>query len=102
MKDWARKFYHSKQWLKVRKLAIIRSDRLCERCPMPGYMVHHIIPLTPDNINDPNITLNLDNLEYLCHDCHNEEHLECNGTIDGLRFTPEGEIIKRKKGRDNE
>ena len=30
--------------------------------------------LTPENILDPSVTLNFDNLEFLCHDCHNREH----------------------------
>ena len=30
--------------------------------------------ITPGNISNPNITLNLDNLEYVCEDCHNKEH----------------------------
>lgn len=40
----------------------------------PGYIVHHKEYITPGNISNPNITLNLDNLEYVCEDCHNKEH----------------------------
>lgn len=52
---------------------------MCERCKArgiykPGYIVHHKEYITPGNINNPNITLNLDNLEYVCEDCHNKEH----------------------------
>ena len=39
-----------------------------------GDTVHHKIHLTPKNINDPNITLNWDNLMLLCRDCHAEVH----------------------------
>jgi len=102
MKAWAKRFYHSKQWLRVRKLAILRANGLCERCERPGYIVHHIIELTPDNVTDPMIALNTDNLEYVCLDCHNAEHMESNGTIDGLMFDVNGDIIKRKKGRDDD
>lgn len=37
-------------------------------------MVHHKIHLTRDNISDPQISLNPDNLESLCDDCHKLEH----------------------------
>ena len=43
-------------------------------CGAIGEEVHHKVPLTADNINDVNITLNPDNLIYLCKDCHNKEH----------------------------
>lgn len=36
--------------------------------------MHHKKHLTPKNINDPEITLNWDNLELLCLDCHQKEH----------------------------
>ncbi len=35
---------------------------------------HHKTELTEDNTNDPNISLNPDNVEIICHDCHNKEH----------------------------
>ena len=40
----------------------------------PAEEVHHIIKLTPANIDDPEISLNLDNLVSLCHDCHAKRH----------------------------
>jgi hypothetical protein len=46
----------------------------CERCGAAANVVHHKIYITPLNINDPDITLNFDNLEALCHNCHNKEH----------------------------
>lgn len=36
--------------------------------------MHHIIELTPDNINNPNVSLNPRNLMLLCNDCHNRMH----------------------------
>ena len=52
---------------------------LCERCLARGLIrqgdeVHHKIRLTPENINDPNISLNWENLEMLCKECHEKEH----------------------------
>lgn len=78
-KDFAEKFYKSKKWQKTRE-AYFKSKRgLCERCLakgliVPGEIVHHRQWLTPDNIHDPNITLNWDNLEVVCRECHSKEH----------------------------
>ncbi|HOD61427.1 MAG TPA: HNH endonuclease [Bacilli bacterium] len=46
----------------------------CERCGALGEEVHHQIRLTIDNVIDSNISVNQDNLELLCRDCHNKEH----------------------------
>ena len=48
---------------------------MCESChEAPGYIVHHKIHLTPENINDPDISMGFGNLKYDCHACHNAEH----------------------------
>lgn len=52
---------------------------LCERCLkrgliVPGEIVHHKIYITPANVDNPSITLNPENLELVCRDCHAEEH----------------------------
>jgi 5-methylcytosine-specific restriction endonuclease McrA len=65
--------------MKCAKAYRISKGRLCERCYakgliVPGEEVHHKIRLTPENINDPAIALNWDNLELLCKNCHMEEH----------------------------
>lgn len=39
-----------------------------------GELVHHKIWLTADNINDPDITLNWNNLMCVCRDCHAKIH----------------------------
>lgn len=77
-KEFARAFYDSGQWRKCRKAFI--SERvsidggLCQRChERLGYMVHHTIILTPDNISNPDISLNHDLLEYVCKPCHDRE-----------------------------
>ncbi|WP_270638697.1 HNH endonuclease [Megamonas funiformis] len=38
------------------------------------YIVHHKVPLTPKNIDDPYITCGWDNLMLLCIECHNKIH----------------------------
>ena len=52
---------------------------LCEDCLergeiTPGEIVHHKIPLTPENINNPDIALSWDNLRLLCRRCHGARH----------------------------
>lgn len=81
MKEYARAFYKSRAWLKCRDSYIKSVGGLCERCLaegliVPGYIVHHKCYLTPENIKDPSITLNFDNLEYVCQPCHNAIHFK--------------------------
>lgn len=84
MRDpFADKFYSSIAWKNCRKSFIKSRGGLCERCLsrgvcVPGIEVHHKIHLTPYNINNPEITLNYDNLELLCKACHAEAHHEHN------------------------
>lgn len=79
MEEFAKKFYGSQQWKRVREHVRMRDKYLCQDCLMNGLYrpmdeVHHIQPLTPENINDPEISLNPDNLVSLCHDCHEKRH----------------------------
>lgn len=52
---------------------------MCERCfargeLRPAKVVHHIIHLSPENIDNPNISLSFDNFQRLCQDCHAAVH----------------------------
>lgn len=72
-------FYNSKRWKDCRDAYLASKNHLCERCKAkglyePARVVHHKIYLTKENVNDPSISLNFDNLEALCQDCHNNEH----------------------------
>lgn len=58
----------------ARQQKIAACNGRCEKCGAIGEEVHHKIPLTSDNIHDVNVTLNPDNLIYLCKECHNKEH----------------------------
>lgn len=54
---------------------------MCEICSrngliVPGEIVHHVIHLNESNINDPDITLNINNLQLVCRDCHAKIHGE--------------------------
>ena len=95
-KDWAKSFYKSKAWRDCRHAYFISRHGLCERCGGPGLIVHHRIYLTPQNINDPNVTLNWDNLELVCATCHQHEHFEGDATAEGLVFDSEGNLVRRE------
>lgn len=93
-KDYAKKFYASKAWRDTQD-AYLTSKILCERCGDVACIVHHKTYLAPQNINDVNITLNWDNLEALCQDCHNKEHFAKGGAcVSGLRFDKDGNLVK--------
>ena len=96
--DFSKSFYQSTQWQDCRRAYIARVHGMCEHCLSkgkynPGYIVHHKVTLTPGNINDPNITLNHEQLEYVCLDCHNEEHYGTPVTRDDVMFDSNGDVI---------
>ncbi|MBO7336438.1 MAG: HNH endonuclease [Lachnospiraceae bacterium] len=75
-RDFARSFYASKEWEKVRTFVMMRDRYMCQKCGRPAQEVHHKIHLSPENIWDVSITLNPDNLVALCRDCHFAQHEE--------------------------
>ena len=100
-KEFAKRFYNSEKWKRCRaayiKLRQGIDGGLCETChEEPGYIVHHRIELTPENINDPEIALDFHNLKFDCHNCHNKEG-HGKGNIPGLAdyiITEDGEVIQ--------
>lgn len=87
-KEFAYSFYHSGSWKKQREYIKAVRFGLCERCLKRGVfkkgeIVHHKIHLTPENINNKDVTLNEKNLELLCRDCHAEEHKDERDTYYG-------------------
>ena len=77
--QFANAFYRSRIWRNCRDEYARARGNLCERCLargliVPGVEVHHRIRLTPENLSDPAITTNWDNLELLCPSCHDAEH----------------------------
>lgn len=77
---WASRFYNSKEWKDLRWQLIIKRGPKCARCGKDmtfntaELIGHHIIPLTKDNVRNPEVALNPDNVELICFDCHNAEH----------------------------
>ena len=79
MQDYAKRFYKSKAWQRTRAIAWARDKGLCVDCMRKGIItpaeeVHHNEEITPDNIDDASITLNLENLVSLCKECHAARH----------------------------
>ena len=96
MKEYAKGFYSSDAWKKTRAAYIKKANGLCERCRAvgditPGKIVHHKKYITPNNINNPSITLSFNNLELLCEDCHNKEHKRKENTR--YRFAEDGSLL---------
>ena len=79
MREFAERFYKSKAWQKTRDLYAKSVHGLCEDCLakgelVPGQIVHHLEELTPENINDPTVTLAFGNLRLVCRDHHKQYH----------------------------
>ena len=85
-------FYKSPKWQAAREAKIMSVNGLCERCGKVGTEVHHKERLTIENLNDSSISLNEDNLELLCRDCHNQEHKRF---IKYIEFDTEGNLIPK-------
>lgn len=94
----AKGFYKSSAWQKCRQSYIYSVHGLCEHCEGPGYIVDHIIEINIENVNDPDITLNHDNLQYLCTPCHNKKTFTKYSPIrEGFGFDDQGNLIQIKK-----
>ncbi|QUG41255.1 HNH endonuclease [Psychrobacillus sp. INOP01] len=67
-------FYHATAWKKARSIVKIRDNGLCKECMNDkritvGSIVDHMIPTK----EDWDKRLDLDNLQLLCHACHNKK-----------------------------
>lgn len=103
-------FYKSKAWKQAKNEVWYKQSLLCNRCHRPVYVdgissyipkekrlkgiVHHKEYITDENINDENITLNINNLEGLCIDCHNNEHFATSELRQGYEFDEQGQLKK--------
>jgi len=78
---------------------MIVPPKLCERCfargeYTPAKVVHHIVWITPDNVDDPHITLSFDNFQRLCQDCHAAVHAKTEDTR--FAFDDQGNLVRRE------
>ena len=95
-REWAKQFYRSKAWRTLRAEVLHRDLYSCEECGGRATEVHHAIPLTPTNINDPTVTLNPALLHSLCHDCHAAITLGRADCADGFFFDADGQLTPRE------
>lgn len=97
-RKFSKSFYNSTRWKNVREAYTLSKFGICERCGQPNAkQVHHKIYLTPDNINNPEVSLNFNNLELLCDTCHQNEHFEKYSPVAiGLEFNTNGQVVKKK------
>lgn len=97
------KFYHSAAWARAKEAKRMQARGICERCGKAGYEVHHVIPLTDENVDDPNISLNLDNLQLLCTACHNavrDEEERAKGIRRDYYFDEKGDMVFNPPGQN--
>lgn len=77
-------FYRSKDWIKFRRYYIDKRQATqgmlkCDRCGKILFykydvILHHKHELDDNNVNDPAIATNEDNIMMLCFKCHNDVH----------------------------
>ena len=77
-------FYRCQEWLDFRQIVIAeRIDEngltICEHCGKPilksyDIILHHVTPLTPENVDDAGISLNPENIQIVHLKCHNKIH----------------------------
>lgn len=74
-----KQFYASKEWIMFRFNLINERGNRCQRCGevisrSKDIIGHHLIELTPENVQDHMVSLNPEEVEIVCFDCHNKEH----------------------------
>lgn len=76
-------FYASEKWINFRQIMInsrsVNGEVICDYCHKPITAIrdiigHHKEELTPDNVDNVDISLNPENIMIVHHDCHNEIH----------------------------
>lgn len=72
-------FYVSDEWQNVRMRLMLERGMICDHCKkliLKKYdaIGHHVNELSMLNVNDPNVSLNLDNLMLVHRSCHDEIH----------------------------
>lgn len=77
-------FYRSREWETFRRVVTAErvdgyGDLRCEDCGkvlvhMYDAICHHKVELTEANVHDSTVALNPDNIQVLCHRCHNKVH----------------------------
>ncbi len=72
-------FYASDAWRNFRMRLIAERGLLCEHCKEKVVVardltLHHIVPLSTENVRDTSVSLNPANVVVVHHACHNQIH----------------------------
>ena len=94
-KEYSKPFYNSSAWRKLSDYIRESRNHTCEECGEFASQVHHVIEITPSNINNTSITLNEDNLQLLCEDCHNKKRKKEEDINKGLKFDVNGDLVPK-------
>lgn len=104
-------FYKSDRWRNlIERLKLERvtdGQLLCELCGKPivkayDCIGHHKIELTPENVDDANISLNPDNIMLIHFKCHNVIHERFNGRVGQKVYVVYGPPCSGKRAWVNE
>ncbi len=77
--DKLHQFYCSKAWRDLSYKLKVEAGGKCNRCnniytDFSKLTGHHKIELNEENVSDPLISLNAEEIDIICHNCHNQEH----------------------------
>lgn len=95
-REFAKRFYRSMLWRQTRECALRRDMFTCRDCGGRATEVHHIIELTPNNIDEPTIALGLNNLMSLCGPCHAARTAgtgDVGDVSEGYIFDADGQVV---------
>lgn len=111
-------FYKSKKWYQVSSGYRKHVHNICERCGIPTWrkndknyiklkeegqdvrfgIVHHREYLNESNFTDAWLAYAWENLELLCVECHNKEHMSKGDEVrEDVKFDEEGRLIRSGK-----
>ena len=94
-------FYKSTAWRHLRLLALQRDNYLCRECLRSKRItkaaeVHHVKLVS----SHPELALTLDNLESLCHDCHEKtkqkRHVTDDLPVRVIRMRDSGDDVNKR------
>ena len=109
-----KQFYASREWLRFRAAVIAERGLVCQHCGrviahIGEATVHHVTELTADNVNDPNVALNPDNVLVVHRKCHDEEiHKRFGHTgpkevyiVYGMPLSGKATYVRQMQGRND-
>ena len=98
-KKFAEKIYGSQKWKRLRKQIAESNFYICQMCGRPfssdDIIIHHITHINQNNVDNPQITFNQDNLICVCRSCHAKIHRDDYRKRRGrnILFDADGNII---------